>query len=91
MQDKYGHQLHIAEVDESGRFKIRAYPGENYPFVYGLNGVRNYFDATDYPPVIVKAGEETTCNIDYVPKKIAKGTDQSIMAAPNSGPNQSTT
>ena len=64
------HQEQLAEVDASGQFKLRAFPGENYPYVYNLgHTTRTAFNTMKQPPVIVRAGQETRIELTHTPKR----------------------
>ena len=77
-QGRLIHQWQLAEVDEKGQFRMRAYPGENYPYVYNLgHTTRTCFNIDEYPPVIVEAGKETRIDILHTPKR----TPEQLMAA----------
>ena len=60
-------QTRLAEVDKSGRFVLRAAPGENFPYFVNTRGVRMGWDTRDQPPVIVKDGETTIYNMLITP------------------------
>ncbi len=64
---RYTHSLD--EVDEEGRFRMRAYPGENFPYLCNLTGDRTPFTTLEQPPVIVEAGKETTYNLTFQPPR----------------------
>ena len=60
--------LRLAAVDKSGRFKLRAAPGENFPYFVNTRGVRMAWDTQKQPPVIVKEGETTDYNMLITPE-----------------------
>jgi hypothetical protein len=60
--------LRLAAVDETGRFTLRAAPGENFPYFVNIRGVRMAWDTRKQPPVIVKDGETTTYNMLITPE-----------------------
>lgn len=57
----------VATVDKDGRFKLRAAPGENFPFFVNIQGQRMGWDTQRQPPVIVKAGETTSYDMLVTP------------------------
>ena len=59
---------YLAEVDDDGTFRMRAYPGENYPYVCNMQCSRNTFTTMKQPAVIVEAGKETHCDIPVTPQ-----------------------
>lgn len=58
----------LAEVDDQGRFRMRAMPGENFPYLCNMRGSRNTFTTMKQPAIRVQAGEETTCDLSYTPE-----------------------
>lgn len=82
-----GNVLHthfLAEVDDDGRFRMRAYPGENYPYLANLRGSRMIWNTSKQPPTVVEAGKETECQITFTPpltpqQKMAKARE--VLAA----------
>jgi beta-lactamase regulating signal transducer with metallopeptidase domain len=58
----------LAEVDGSGRFRLRAAPGENFPYFVNTRGDRMAWDTRQQPPVVVKDGETTAYNMLITPK-----------------------
>ena len=58
----------MAAVDKSGSFRLRAAPGENFPYFVNTHGVRMAWDTREQPPVIVHQGETTTYNMLITPK-----------------------
>src|SRR5207249_4730132 len=52
----------LAAVDNTGRFILRAAPGENFPYFVNTRGVRMAWDTRQQPPVLVKDGETTVYN-----------------------------
>ena len=57
-----------AAVDKTGRFILRAAPGENYPYFVNTRGVRMVWDTQKQPPVVVREGETTTYNMLITPE-----------------------
>jgi hypothetical protein len=60
--------VRLAVVDGSGRFVLRAAPGENFPYFINTHGVRMAWDTREQPPVVVKDGETTTYNMLITPE-----------------------
>jgi beta-lactamase regulating signal transducer with metallopeptidase domain/5-hydroxyisourate hydrolase-like protein (transthyretin family) len=60
--------VRLAAVDESGRFVLRAAPGENFPYFVNTRGVRMAWDTRKQPPVVVKDGETTAYNMLITPE-----------------------
>lgn len=60
--------LRMASVDSSGRFKLRAAPGENFPYLVNFHGDRMAWDTNKQPAVVVKEGETTEYNMLVTPK-----------------------
>ena len=58
----------LAAVDRTGRFVLRAAPGENFPYFVNTRGVRMAWDTRKQPPVVVKDGETTTYNMLITPE-----------------------
>ena len=58
----------LAAVDKTGRFTLRADPGENFPYFDNIRGQRMTWDTRNQPPVVVKAGETTTYNMLITPE-----------------------
>ena len=58
----------LAAVDKTGRFTLRAAPGENFPYFVNTRGVRMAWDTQQQPPVVVKEGETTTYNMLITPE-----------------------
>jgi 5-hydroxyisourate hydrolase-like protein (transthyretin family) len=56
-----------AAVDQTGRFILRAAPGENFPYFINTRGARMSWDTLNQPPVVVKDGETTTYNMLITP------------------------
>lgn len=72
------HTHWLDEVDDDGRFRILAHPGENYPYLCNLRGKRTTWETMKQPPVVVEAGKETRYDMVYEPprtpeQKMAKG------------------
>lgn len=59
--------VRLAEVDETGRFVLRAAPGENFPYFVNTRGDRMAWDTRDQPPVVVKEGETTEYDMLITP------------------------
>jgi hypothetical protein len=57
----------LATVDSTGRFVMRAAPGENFPYFVNTHGNRMAWDTQKQPAVVVKAGETTTYNMLITP------------------------
>lgn len=62
------HPLRLAAVDKTGRFTLRAAPGENFPYFVNTHGARMAWDTRKQPPVVVKEGETTTYNMLITPE-----------------------
>jgi beta-lactamase regulating signal transducer with metallopeptidase domain len=62
----------MAAVDKTGRFVLRAAPGENFPYFVNTRGVRMAWDTLQQPPVIVREGETTTYNMLITPEVPAR-------------------
>jgi beta-lactamase regulating signal transducer with metallopeptidase domain/5-hydroxyisourate hydrolase-like protein (transthyretin family) len=60
--------IRLAAVDKTGRFTLRAAPGENFPYFVNIRGVRMAWDTRTQPPVVVKEGETTTYNMLITPE-----------------------
>lgn len=60
--------LRLAKVDETGRFTLRAAPGENFPYFVNFHGDRMAWDTETQPPVVVNEGETTAYNMLVTPK-----------------------
>jgi beta-lactamase regulating signal transducer with metallopeptidase domain/5-hydroxyisourate hydrolase-like protein (transthyretin family) len=60
--------IRLAEVDKTGRFTLRAAPGENFPYFVNIHGVRMGWDTQKQPPIVVKDGETTTYNMLITPE-----------------------
>jgi beta-lactamase regulating signal transducer with metallopeptidase domain/5-hydroxyisourate hydrolase-like protein (transthyretin family) len=58
----------LAEVDQTGRFTLRAAPGENFPYFVNTHGVRMAWDTREQPPVHVREGETTSYNMLITPE-----------------------
>ena len=58
----------MATVDSTGRFTLRAAPGENFPYFVNFQGDRMGWDTTKQPPVEVKEGRTTDYNMMVTPK-----------------------
>ena len=62
----------MAAVDKTGRFTLRAAPGENFPYFVNTRGLRMAWDTLQQPPVIVREGETTTYNMLITPEVPAR-------------------
>lgn len=65
-----GHALptpRLAAVDATGRFTLRAAPGENFPYFVNTHGQRMAWDTRKQPPVVVKEGETTAYDMLITP------------------------
>jgi hypothetical protein len=60
--------MRLAAVDKTGRFTLRAAPGENFPYFVNTRGVRMAWDTRQQPPVVVKEGETTAYNMLITPE-----------------------
>ena len=58
----------MATVDRAGRFRLRAAPGENFPYFINLHGDRMGWDTTQRPAVVVRDGETTVYNMTVTPE-----------------------
>ena len=59
--------VRLALVDSQGRYKVRAVPGDNFPYFVNIHGDRMAWDTKLKPPVIVKAGESTDYDMLITP------------------------
>lgn len=59
----------LAEVDDHGRFRMRAAAGNNYPYFHNTHGDRMAWDTMKKSPVVVKDGAETEITLTFTPKK----------------------
>jgi len=57
----------LTEVDEAGRYRLRAAPGENYPYFVNQQGDRMAWDTQKQSPVLVKSGEITEYDMLVTP------------------------
>ena len=55
-------------MDKTGRFILRAAPGENFPYLVNTRGARMVWDTREQPPVVVKDGETTIYNMLVTPE-----------------------
>lgn len=62
-------QLWLTKTDGEGRFRLRAMPGKNYPYLLNQHGSRMFWDTERQPPIIVMAGLEAEANVEYVPPR----------------------
>src|SRR5947199_10144844 len=60
--------IQLAAVDKTGRFTLRAAPGENFPYFVNIRGVRMAWDTRKQAPVVVKEGATTTYNMLITPE-----------------------
>ncbi|MCY2983015.1 MAG: hypothetical protein NTY15_05185 [Planctomycetota bacterium] len=58
----------MAAVGKTGRFTLRAAPGENFPYIVNTRGVRMASDTLQQPPVVVREGKTTTYNLLITPE-----------------------
>ena len=58
----------LTAVDKTGRFVLRAAPGENFPYFVNTRGARMAWDTRQQPPVVVKDGETTRYNMLITPE-----------------------
>jgi beta-lactamase regulating signal transducer with metallopeptidase domain len=63
---------HLAEVDGQGRFRLRAAPGENYPYLINKHGSRMSWDTKQQDPVIVVEGQTVETEITVTPPATAE-------------------
>ncbi len=63
------HTHWLDEVDDEGRYRMLAHPGENFPYLCNLRGNRNTWETTKQPPVVVEAGKETRYDLTYEPPR----------------------
>jgi len=59
----------LAKVDDDGHYRMRVYPGENFPYLSQAKTDRRINRTLDLPPVIVTAGEETVYDFSVEPFK----------------------
>lgn len=57
----------LTEVDAEGRYRLRAAPGENYPYFVNQQGDRMAWDTQKQPSVLVKSGETTPYDMLITP------------------------
>lgn len=60
--------LRLAAVDKTGRFTLRAAPGDNFPYFVNTRGVRMGWDTQKQPAVVVKEGETTNYDMLITPE-----------------------
>ena len=60
--------LRMTTTDGTGRYTLRAAPGENFPYLVNLHGDRMAWDTTKQPAIVVKEGETTSYNMLVTPK-----------------------
>ncbi len=58
----------LGAVDKTGRFVLRAAPGENFPYFVNTRGARMAWDTQKQQPVVVKDGETTIYNMLITPE-----------------------
>jgi hypothetical protein len=58
----------LAAVDKTGRFILRAAPGENFPYFVNTRGARMAWDTRQQQPVVVKDGETSIYNMLITPE-----------------------
>lgn len=61
------HPERLALVDETGRFTLRAAPGQNFPYLVNTRGDRMAWDTKEQPAIVVKAGETTAYDMLVTP------------------------
>ena len=61
----------LAVVDDTGRFRVRAAAGENYPYLGGIRGERMTWNTHDLPPIVVAKGSATECILNVTPSPTA--------------------
>ena len=75
-----------ATVDGSGRFTIRAAPGDNFPYFVNTRGDRMAWDTREKPAVVVKDGETTNYDMlitpEVSPADKLKGAKELVAALP---------
>jgi beta-lactamase regulating signal transducer with metallopeptidase domain len=75
-----------ATVDGSGRFTIRAAPGDNFPYFVNTRGDRMAWDTREKPAVVVKEGETTNYDMlitpEVSPAEKLKGARELVAALP---------
>lgn len=88
-----GHALptpYLTAADETGRFTLRAAPGENFPFFKNVHGDRMAWNTQKQPPVIVKEGETTAYDMLITPPVPAedklKAAKKLVEALPKTSP-----
>ncbi|MDO8945071.1 MAG: hypothetical protein Q7U75_17955, partial [Desulfobacterales bacterium] len=57
----------LAIVDQFARFRLRAAPGDNFPYFVNTRGDRMAWDTTKQPAVVVKEGATTAYNMIITP------------------------
>jgi hypothetical protein len=60
--------VRLARVDAEGRFRLRAAPGENFPYLLNINCERKPSDTLLQRPVIVKEGQTTAYDMLVTPQ-----------------------
>jgi len=58
----------MATVDRTGRYTLRAAPGENFPYFVNLHGDRMAWNTTKQPAIVVKEGATTDYNMLVTPR-----------------------
>jgi 5-hydroxyisourate hydrolase-like protein (transthyretin family) len=58
----------LAAVDKTGRFVLRAAPGENFPYFVNTQGTRMAWDTRQQQPVVVKEGDTTAYDMLITPE-----------------------
>ena len=60
--------LRMTTTDGTGRYTLRAAPGENFPYLVNLLGDRMAWDTTNQPAIVMKEGETTSYNMLVTPR-----------------------
>ncbi len=83
----------MAAVDKLGHFRLRAAPGENFPYFVNTRGVRMAWDTREQPAVIVREGETTAYNMlitPEVPPEEKLATARKLVEALSKNPDERT-
>lgn len=88
-----GHALpthFLTAADQTGRYVLRAAPGENFPFFKNVRGDRMAWNTQKQPPVIVKEGETTAYDMlitpPVPPEDKLKAAKKLVEALPKTSP-----
>jgi hypothetical protein len=60
--------VRMAAVDSAGRYRVRAAPGANFPYLINYSGDRMSWNTTKQPAVVVKEGETTEYDMLVTPE-----------------------